>query len=261
MSKEEDLPKKIKRPSLFWLATEAGRALTELSISIPYRTFYHNENNGDGHPVLVLPGFMAGDRSTQSLRKFITKQGYSAYGWGMGRNVAKIEFLEDLMYKIEVLYEKHGQQVTLIGWSLGGIFARQLAKSNPDLIRQVITLGAPFRGVSEPNNVAWVYNLLTGGKKVREVDPELLANLPLPAPVPTTAIYSKEDGIVPWKLCMEAEEDEWHQNIQVRGSHLGFGVNPSVLNIIANRLLYTRSDWEHFLPQNIVNDLLFYPSL
>ncbi len=261
MVNDDNLLKNVKRPSLFWLATEAGRALTEMSVSIPYRSFYKNTEKGDGHPVLVLPGFMASDRSTVPLRKFVEKLGYSAYGWDLGRNDAKVEFLTELMYRVEDIHKKHGEKVSLIGWSLGGVFARQIAKAKPELIRQVITLGSPFRGVSEPNNVAWVYNLITGGKRVRDVAPELLADLPLPAPVPTTAIYSKEDGIVPWKLCMEKTEDDLHQNIQVRGSHLGFGVNPSVLNIIADRLLYRRENWEHFIPRNIVNDLLFYPSL
>lgn len=246
---------------MFWLITEAGRALTELSISIPYRSFYRSCETGDGHPVLILPGFMASDRSTGPLRKFVDKLGYAAYGWDLGRNVAKIEFLDDLARKMEEIYEIHEEPITLIGWSLGGVFARQLAKAHPDLVRQVITLGAPFRGVSKPNNVAWIYNLLNGGQKVRDVDPAILEDIPLPAPVPTTAIYTKEDGIVPWKLCMEEREDEWHQNIQVRGSHLGLGVNPTVLNIIADRLLHTKSEWDHFLPHNIVNDLLFYPSL
>ncbi|MEM8906856.1 MAG: alpha/beta hydrolase [Bacteroidota bacterium] len=262
MSNADDMPQQIKRPSFFWLITEAGRALTELSMSIPYRSFYRNGEQGDGHPVLVLPGFMASDRSTVPLRKFVDRLGYTAYGWDLGRNYAKVEFIDELEEKMEAIYEAHGEKITLIGWSLGGVFARQLAKQQPDWVRQVITLGSPFRGVGEPNNVAWIYNLLTGGKKVREdVDPELLDDIPLPAPVPTTAIYSKEDGIVPWRLCMEAEEDEWHQNIQVRSSHLGMGVNPSVLNIIADRLWYTQYDWEYFRPHNIVNDLLFYPSL
>ncbi|MEM9820115.1 MAG: alpha/beta hydrolase [Bacteroidota bacterium] len=261
MSQIEDLPNKIKRPSMFWLFTEAGRALTELSISIPYRTLYRNCEQGDGHPVLVLPGFMASDRSTGPLRKFVDKLGYSTYGWNLGRNYAKIEFVDALLLTMEEIYETHQEPITLIGWSLGGVFARQLAKAKPEWVRQVITLGSPFRGVSEPNNVAWIYNLLTGGKRVREVDPKILMDIPLPAPVPTTAIYTKEDGIVPWKVCLEREEDEWHQNIQVRGSHLGLGVNPTVLNIIADRLLYTKSCWGHFRPHNIVNDLLFYPSL
>ena len=103
--------------------------------------------------------------------------------------------------------------------------------------------------------------MLPGSKRVVDLDPELLENLPLPAPVPTTAIYTKEDGIVPWEVCLEKVEDRYHQNIQVRGSHLGLGVNPSVLEIIADRLMYTEDDWVPFEPPSYVKDLLYYPSL
>ncbi|MFT5165846.1 MAG: pimeloyl-ACP methyl ester carboxylesterase [Saprospiraceae bacterium] len=250
----------VARPSLFWLLTEGGRAITELGLSIPYRKFFASKSQGDGHPVLALPGFMATDSSTAPLRKYLENLGYPAYSWDLGRNTAKVEFLEILLAKIEEIYKEHGEQVSLIGWSLGGVFARQLAKAKPEMIRQVITLGSPFQGVHQPNNVAWVYNLVSGGKRIKDMDPVLFQNIPLPAPVPTTAIYTKEDGIVPWELCIEIE-DEIHQNIQVRGSHLGLGVNHSVLDIIADRLLYSREDWAHFRPGHFVKDILFYPSL
>ncbi len=252
---------KKKRPSLFWLATEAGRAITELGISIPFRSLYRNEFQGDGHPVLVLPGFMASDTSTAPLRKFIDRLGYNAYGWELGRNYGRLQFLEAMMAKVDELHEEYGQKVSLIGWSLGGVYARQVAKEKSDKIRQVITLGSPFRGITRPNNATWIYNMLPGNKRIVKLDPILLEDLPLPAPLPTTAIYTKEDGIVPWEVCLEEEEDHIHQNIQVRGSHLGLGVNPSVLTIIADRLQYREENWEHFKAQNLFKDLLFYPSL
>lgn len=253
--------KKIKKPSMFWLVTEIGRAATELGISIPYRKFFHNNYQGDGHPVLVLPGFMASDMSTKPLRKFIKKMGYAAYGWELGRNYAEVRTLNILLDKLEEIYEEHGEAVTLIGWSLGGVYARQIAKGKPDMVRQIITLGSPFRGIGEPNNATWIYNMISSGKRVVDLDSELLTDLPKPAPVPTTAIYTKEDGVVPWEVCMEEEETWMHQNIQVRGSHLGLGVNPSVLNIVADRLLYNQNNWEHFAPESFVEDLFLYPSI
>lgn len=250
----------VERPSLFWLLTETGRAVTELGFSIPYRKFFVPKNQGDGHPVLVLPGFMSTDTSTRPLRNFIDDLGYTAYGWDLGRNTAKIEFLHLLVDKLEAIYEEHQEPVSLIGWSLGGVFARQIAKEKPALIRQVVTLGSPFKGVHEPNNVAWIYDIISNGKRVKDNDPVLFENIPLPAPVPTTAVYTKEDGIVPWHLCLE-DEDEIHQNIQVRGSHFGLGVNLTVLEIIADRLLYNSENWSFFRPNHFVKDLLFYPSL
>lgn len=257
----EDIPSNtIKKPSLWLLATEGHRALFELGTYYPYK-FLKTDKSGDGHPVLVLPGFMATDISTAPLRSFLKRLGYEPYGWGEGRNYANAEYLEHLIEKVEDIFLTHRAKVSLIGWSLGGVFAREIAKRKPNLIRQVITLGSPFNGITEPNNAMWLYELLTDGRGTEDVDPDLLKGLPDPAPVPTTAIYSKEDGVVPWKTCLESFEDELHQNIQVRGSHLGLGVNPAVLEVIKDRLQLTAKDWYHFEPSNVLEDKLFYPSL
>lgn len=253
--------KKAKKPGLFWAITETGRAMAELGISLPFRSLYASKQEGDGHPVIILPGFMASGRSTAPLRNFLNKQGYNAYDWGLGRNYGKLEYQDQILKLIDDLYEEHGERISLVGWSLGGVFAREMAKKRPRIIRQVITLGSPFRAVLKKNNATWLYSYVSGGQKVEEIDPELIAELPNPAPVPTTAIYSKEDGVVPWSYCMEKEETAIHQNIQVRGSHLGLGVNPSVLHIIADRLQYSKETWQHFVPSNALEDVLLYPSL
>ena len=253
---------KGKRPSMFWLATEPGRALSELGALMLFERFQKYNNFGDGHPVLVLPGFMATDKSTKKLRRVVQQAGYEVHPWELGRNVAKVKFLEHLLGKVDVIHTEYRQKISIVGWSLGGVYARQLAKARPDIIRQVITLGSPFQGIDQPNNVAWVYNLINGGKKrASDIGDDLLADIPHPPPVPSTAIYTKEDGVVPWKLCMEKEETAIHQNIQVRGSHLGLGVNPAVLEIILDRLQYTQEDWVHFRASNILKDLFLYPSL
>lgn len=253
--------KKTTRPSLFLCLTEVGRALTELGVTYPYNKFRNREEEGDGHPVLILPGFMSSDTSTKLLRDFVRKSGYVVYDWGLGRNLGKIEYLDILVETVEAIQKKHKRKVSLIGWSLGGVFAREIAKARPELVRQVITMGSPFRGVREPNNVAWIYNLISGGQKVKNTDLALIETFPLPASVPTTAIYTKEDGIVPWQLCLEEQEDRWHQNIQVHGSHCGLGVNTSVLWLVSDRLKYTKENWAHFKPKNFMTELLFYPSV
>lgn len=237
--------KKSTKPSLFWFLTEGGRASIEYGFNIPYYLFNKHKNSGDGHPVLVFPGFMTTDYSTRPLRRFLTKCGYTAYGWELGRNYAKEEFLDELVFKVEELYLEHKKKISLVGWSLGGIYARQVAKERPHLIRQITTLGSPFKAVHKPNNAQWMYNILTNGEGVKGVDPELLADIPMAAPVPTTAIYTKQDGIVPWHVCME-EEDDIHQNVEVQGSHIGLGVNNTVLDIIADRLQYSLENWVHY---------------
>jgi pimeloyl-ACP methyl ester carboxylesterase len=261
MSMNEDNPYDRTRPSLLLLATEGGRAITELGLSLPFRNLYNPRlYESDGHPVMVIPGFMASKSSTTILRKFVDKLGFSAYDWGIGRNLAKVEYLDKLAETLDHLYLKYNKKVSLVGWSLGGVFARQLAKKRPHLVRQVITLGSPFRGLTKPNNALWLYNIVSGGKSVKQVNPDFLMSLEHPADVPTTAIYTKEDGVVSWKLCIEEVETPIHQNVRVRGSHFGLGHNPSVLHVIADRLQYNHDNWERFKPKNEVRKRLFYPS-
>ena len=255
------LNRKSSRPSFFLCFTEAGRALTELGFTYPFQSLSkYNQAEADGHPVMVLPGFMSTKVSTKLLREHVSKSGYPVYDWGMGRNLGKMEYMAALVTRLEAIYKKHNQKISLIGWSLGGVFAREIAKARPDLVRQVITLGSPFQDITHPNNVAWIYTLITGGKRVEDTDWALLENMPTPPPVPTTAIYSKEDGIVPWHVCMEKVETAIHQNIQVHGSHFGLGVNTSVFWIISDRLKYNQNNWQHFKPESAVKELLFYPS-
>jgi len=250
----------IKKPGVFWLATEAARALFEYGSFYPYKYFSRDSDKGDGHPVLTLPGFMSGDMSTKPLRELLQNLEYNTYGWGLGRNFGEESDLERLFDLSDKIYQEHRKQITIIGWSLGGIYARQIAKARPHLIRQVITLSSPFKGVNGKNHVAWIHKLITSGKIEDVIDPELLADIPKPAPVPTTAIYSKQDGIVPWEFCIENEENDIHQNIQVYGSHLGLGVNPTVIKIIVDRLKYNQSNWTKFTPQSAIDDMIFYPA-
>lgn len=258
--KNESKKSDIQRPSIFWAATEGFRAAVELGTYVPFQFLSRLQEDGDGHPVLILPGFMASDFSTLPLRNFIHKLGYKVYGWGEGRNYACEEYVDSLLDRVDAIYRKHGVKVSLIGWSLGGIYARQLGKARPHKVRQIITLGSPFRDVTKANNAKWMYDLLTRGKGESKLQKALIEDIPNPAPVPTTAIYSKEDGVVPWRLCMEQEENMIHQNIQVRGSHFGLGVNPSVLKIIANRLPFSQENWQRFEAVGILEDILLYPS-
>lgn len=240
------IKRNIKKPSQFLHLTEGLRALIEFIICFFFRLFYKFKNNGDGHPVLVIPGFMGSGLSTKVLREFIDKHGYVAYDWGLDRNLANFDDLEFLAMKIDNLFNKHQKKVTLIGWSLGGVYARQLAKDQPEKIRQVITMGSPFNGVTEPNNARWLYEWVKKREGTEEIGDDVLADLPNPAPVPTTAIYSKMDGIIPWQVCMEREEDRTHQNIKIIGSHLGFGWNPRAMKIVVDRLQYDASNWRLF---------------
>jgi len=232
----------------------------ELWRSRTFRKSYQTTKVGDGHPVLVIPGFLASDLSAYPIRRFIREQGYSPYPWGMGRNFGDIRQLEKLVLQIEHLHAKHKTPVSLIGWSLGGVYARQLAKERPALVRQVITLASPFAGINEPNNASWLYRLLNSHRPISERDQQWIDDLPSPPPVPTTAIFSKEDGVVPWQTCIEPVEGERHQNIQVTGGHFGMGYNPATLVVIADRLQQDVRDWQVFKPAHPLPEAVVFPT-
>ncbi len=239
---------KVQKPGMFWLATETARAAFEFSTFFPYKYFASSAVEADPHPVLVIPGFMTSDLSTAPMRKYLTELGYDAYGWGLGRNYGDEADMDILLDIADSLFQRHRKQISIIGWSLGGIFARQLAKVRPHLVRQVITMGTPFSGLTENNNVVWIHNLITNLRAEDALDPDFLADIPNPAPVPTTAIYTKQDGIVPWTYCLEKTESDIHQNVEVLGSHLGLGFNPVVIEVIKDRLLYNLENWQKYRP-------------
>ncbi|MDJ0842310.1 MAG: alpha/beta hydrolase [Acidobacteriota bacterium] len=222
-------------PSKLLLLLEA-RALFEFGAFYPSQHLLRNLPEGDGHPVLVYPGFMASDFSTRVLRKFLDKLGYEALPWKLGRNLGYSPVLDAQMQEhLSAMHQYFGRKLTLIGWSLGGVYARELARVMPECVRQVITMGSPFAGSTRATNVSWLYDLVTG-EKLNDIDPNLLKRLAEQTPVPSTAIYSRTDGIVAWQSCVDPHPDEQHENIEVPGSHFGFGFNPWAMHVIADRL-------------------------
>jgi pimeloyl-ACP methyl ester carboxylesterase len=220
-----------------------GRAIWELAALFASIPWVNRAPRGDGHPVLVLPGLGAGDASTYALRRFLKSRGYATHGWGLGRNYGLRPGLEEQMVqRLKDLRREHERKVSLIGWSLGGVFARELARKAPDDVRLVISLGSPFTGHPKATN-AWRFYEFLSGQKVG--DPELHATLRPPPPVPTTSIFSRSDGIVAWQCSVEAE-GPLTENIEVKASHLGLGHNPAVLYAIANRMAQPEGQWSAF---------------
>jgi pimeloyl-ACP methyl ester carboxylesterase len=215
---------------------------------------------GDGHPVLVLPGFITTDISTTLLRRYLQTLGYAPFAWELGRNLGPKAIGwsgEKLIQRLETIHALTGRKVSIIGWSLGGVMARQVARRRPDMVRQVITLGSPFTGDPRATNVLGAYEALTGQKLSDEDTQEQLRESALTPPVPSTAIYSKGDGVVAWQNCCEAE-DSITDNIEVYGSHCGLGVNASVLYAVADRLAQSEDGWSPF--QRTGLRALVYPS-
>jgi pimeloyl-ACP methyl ester carboxylesterase len=231
-------PSQYERPADLLWGSEGIRAASEVVAfwaSLPELVRIHD---GDGHPVLVLPGFLTDDHSTAHLRGLLRSAGYRTSGWQLGANLGPTAQLwHDTVRQVEQLHESTGKAVSLIGQSLGGVFARELARHLPGHVRQVITLGSPFRLTSTDPRVIAVgrlYETLSwmhidafdklGPKECRDG-----------LNVPTTSIYSKLDGVVPWRACLDV--DRMHaENVEVFSSHCGMAFDPVVLRIILNRL-------------------------
>lgn len=235
----------LRPPSRTLLFLE-GRAVQELGAFVLLRPWLSAAPRGDGHPVLVLPGLLASDLSTQPLRSFLKAQGYAVHGWKQGRNLGLRAGLEAAMLdRIDELYERHGhRKISLVGWSLGGIYARQLAKLRPDKVRLVISLGSPFTGSPKATN-AWRVYEFASGQNVEDTDHHFAGPLADPPPVPTTSIFSRTDGICAWQTCLNVESDQV-ENIEVYGSHCGLGHHPAAVYAVADRLAQPEGQWKRF---------------
>ncbi|WP_299083261.1 hypothetical protein [uncultured Paraglaciecola sp.] len=243
---------KLPRPSLRHMLTE-GRTILELGAMGASLPLLMRAPQGDGHPVMVLPGFMASDISTKPIRSFLGRKGYQSSGWGLGRNLGthivggQQVLSDDLLNKVIELSVIHNAKVSLVGWSLGGVLAREIARIIPECVRQVISLGSPFNGPSgSASPVERIFKLING--KLIQDNPEVVNNMSLPPPVPTSALYSKTDGVAHWQACLHHDVDEHHEteNIEVRGSHTGLGHNPQVVWIVANRLAQAENNWQPY---------------
>jgi pimeloyl-ACP methyl ester carboxylesterase len=232
-------------PSDFLALAEAPRALMEFASFVALRPALSFLPRGDGHPVLVLPGFMASDASTVPLRNLLIDLGYDAVGWELGRNVQITDARVQGMSKCLInLHKRTGRKVSIIGWSLGGLLGRELAKLHPEMVRQVISLGSPLtadRGISK---VRRLFEALNG--TVPEVQRKgRFLNIDAPPPVPSTSIYTKTDGVVAWRGSLQPEGPE-RENIEVHASHIGLGVNPTVMWVLADRLAQPEGEWRPF---------------
>ncbi len=238
---------KVSPPSTLLALSEGWRAFLEASTLIPSMPFLRSMPRGDGHPVYLLPGFMADSQSTAMLRRWLNNLGYAAMPWGFGRNLGPRGILmERLILTVGDIAREHGRSVSLIGQSLGGVFAREIAKVIPEHIRQVITLGSPFRQTETNGTAPAVIRLfeMTTGENADELKRDL-GDISRPAPVASTAIYSRTDGIANWKTCIE-EETPHTDNVEVYASHCGMGFNPAIYYVIGDRLAQPADKWRKF---------------
>ncbi len=241
----------ISKPRLSLYLTDLPRASLELSLLPLAIPALRNLPKGDGHPVMVLPGLITSDFSTTLLRRFLKRKGYDVHAWELGRNYGPRsvgEMGEKIDARVADIYQATGRKVSLVGWSLGGMISRQVSQRMPDCIRQVITLGSPFTGDIHATHATKIYERISGDRYDQERLARRLKEEARPVPVPSTAIYSRLDGITAWENCLEEEEDHQTENVQVLGSHWGMSVNPAIFYVIADRLAQPQDEWRRFAP-------------
>jgi len=247
------------RPSWVLLGTEPWRAAGEYVSHRMQRALNEPAGGGDGHPVIVIPGLASDGNSVAPLVAHCRAMGFVAMDWGRGFNTGPGQDIDswlqalaaELCENLRGAVNADGKPVapTLIGWSLGGIYAREIAKLPGMRVRQVITIGTPFNGHVEQTHAGWLYKLLNGkSPALQQAEQQRLKR---PPPVPTTSIYSRSDGVVAWQACRHDEQGIRVQDVEVEGSHLGMAWNPAVLRVVADRLMQPQRGWRRYRHQTL----------
>jgi|SRR6266478_2149406 pimeloyl-ACP methyl ester carboxylesterase len=225
--------KVLEPPPPYGLIRET-RALLELPRLMFRVPDLARQPRGHGQPILLLPGYGAGDGSTLILKSYLRLLGYRVRGWGLGRNSGDVpDLLPRVLKRIMSFARRTQQEVRLIGWSLGGYLAREAARERPDLVRLVITLGTPVVGGPKYTVVARRFH--RRGIDIAAIEAEIELRNQISLRTPVTAIYSRADAVVAWEACIDQNGSDV-EHVEVRTTHLGFGFSAEVYKIIAQRL-------------------------
>ena len=218
------------------LGAVAGEVFTPLEFSRLFASLPRLavQPRGNGDPVIVLPGLGASNVSTALLRRYLTLLGYDVYGWNIGRNEGNVrESLTPVTEQVEQVFAERGREVHIIGWSLGGVIAREVARDNPGPVRQVITMGSPLVGGPKYTSLRRIREMR--GEDVDAIEAIVAARESNPITVPVTSIYSKRDGIVGWQASIDRHSPD-AEHFEVSATHFGLGISPEVFRILARKL-------------------------
>ena len=241
-----------------------GRGLLEMALLPASLPLLIEAPHGDGHPVLLVPGFMAGETTLIGLKLALQSKGYDVHTWGLGRNMGfRSKHANALPQKIRHLHYITGKKVSLVGWSLGGVFSLYGAQNSMDCVRSIITLGSPVSvdatGSQSPSAVKALYRLVShrlgAGAHVMQPRVKVMRERRRLA-IPTSCLYSLTDGVVPPQEATIDGDPALHENIQVPGSHIGLGFNGIVLAIVADRLAQPENEWKPFVPRGLLSRVL-----
>jgi hypothetical protein len=223
----------LKAPSLLATAREglSGLELARLMAASPALAF---QTRGSGEPVIVLPGFGASNTSTVPLRSYLSWLGYEVHGWDLGRNTGNVrQLLPGVVDQVRQVHRRSDSPVNIIGWSLGGVIAREVAREHPASVRQVVTMGSPVVGGAKYTSLGGMFE--NRGVDLDVMEATIAARESTPISVPVTSIYSKNDGIVGWQASIDRHTPQV-EHFEVRTTHLGLGISPDVFKIVARKL-------------------------
>ncbi|RYY93139.1 MAG: alpha/beta hydrolase [Comamonadaceae bacterium] len=238
-------------PSPALLLTEPLRAAADLGLLAPAAPWLLTAPRGDGHPVLVLPGLFGDDAYTAPLRAYLRTQGFDPQPWGQGTNWGRWAALEHVVAPlVERLHARTGRKVSVVGASMGGLYARAVARLLPHKVRCVVTLASAVRKPGYANHVWPVYQGVTAD------DGDSLYVPPVDG-VPSTSAYSRADGLSNWRPCLQPD-GPLAENVELVTSHLGMILHPSAFYLVADRLAQPEGNWQPFQPPTAAR--MFYPA-
>ena len=246
---DENKGRRPKPPNLGYAIAELPRALLEFACLLPGHVILSRAPTGDGHPVMTLPGYRSNDNAMLALRRYLERWGYQPHPWGLGANLGlgyqRLDYEARLLENLERIVDAAGEPASMIGWSQGGVIAREVAKQRPELVRQIITLGSPIADAPEATTVFRIFKR-TSPEELSNEMMSFLREVATPLPdVRCICIYSNSDGIVSPEIAQDLVSPNV-ENIRVSSSHRGMVVNPAVLYIIADRLSQPEDDWRPF---------------